>query len=305
MIVFWLLFAKLIPLYVIIALGFVAGRLLHVSKESVAPLILYIITPFVVFHAVATTPITLGVLSLPFLFFITATVIALIFFSITKSIWNDTTRNILAFTSGAGNTGYFGLPVVIALFGEKTLGVAVLCTLGIILYENSVGFFLTARGYHTIKEAFIKVIKLPSLYAFFLGIMVQILNIHPEMLYPDIAANFRGAYSILGMMMIGLGLSSIKHYIFDWKFTTLSFIAKFAVWPIFITIFIVLDTRFLQLYDSSLYKIMILMAIVPLAANTVVVATELKAQPEKAAIAVFLSTMFALFYIPFFSIWYF
>jgi malate permease and related proteins len=41
------------------------------------------------------------------------------------------------------------------------------------------------------------------------------------------------------------------------------------------------------------------MAIVPLAANTVALATELKVHPERAAIAVLLSTLFALFYIPF------
>jgi predicted permease len=40
------------------------------------------------------------------------------------------------------------------------------------------------------------------------------------------------------------------------------------------------------------------MSIVPLAANTIAIATELDVHPEESTIAVFLSTIFALFYIP-------
>jgi predicted permease len=41
-----------------------------------------------------------------------------------------------------------------------------------------------------------------------------------------------------------------------------------------------------------------LISIVPIAADTVVFATEFKSHPQKVAITVFLSTIFALIYIP-------
>lgn len=50
---------------------------------------------------------------------------------------------------------------------------------------------------------------------------------------------------------------------------------------------------------------MILLAIVLLAANSVAFATELNAKLAKAAVAVFLSTVFALFFIPICSIFLF
>ncbi len=50
--------------------------------------------------------------------------------------------NILAFATGSGNTGYFGIPVGIALFGEKVLPVFIIAGFGFILFENSLGFFL-------------------------------------------------------------------------------------------------------------------------------------------------------------------
>lgn len=43
---------------------------------------------------------------------------------------------------------------------------------------------------------------------------------------------------------------------------------------------------------------MLLISACPLAANTVAFATLLKTEPEKAGVAVLLSTVFALFYIP-------
>ncbi len=61
---------------------------------------------------------------------------------------------------------------------------------------------------------------------------------------------------------------------------------------------IIADNMVFRIYNPSIHKVMILMSIVPLAANTVAFATELKAQPEKASVAVLLSTLFALFYIP-------
>jgi malate permease and related proteins len=62
--------------------------------------------------------------------------------------------------------------------------------------------------------------------------------------------------------------------------------------------FIALDRGFLHFYTTVIHQVMVLASIVPLAANTVAIATELKTQPEKAALAVLLSTVFALFYIP-------
>jgi len=296
--IFFTLLGKLIPLYVVIFLGYIAGRFLNVRKESIASLLIYIIAPIIVFHGVATTKLTPGVLSLPLLFFTIACILSLLFLWIGKSFWKDTTKNILAFTAGTGNTGYFGIPVALILFDESAVGFIVIAILGLMLYENSVGFFITARGHHTVKEALIKVVRLPTLYAFFLGVLVQLAAIPFGQALSDVMVSFRGAYSMLGMMMIGLGLASINRFSIDYLFLGLSFLAKFILWPLIMLLVIVFDNLWLRLYTPAIHKVLVLLSIVPLAANTVAFATELKAEPEKAALAVGLSTLFALFYIP-------
>ena len=61
---------------------------------------------------------------------------------------------------------------------------------------------------------------------------------------------------------------------------------------------IIADINLFRLLNRDIYQIMFLLSLSPLAANTVSFATILKVQPQKAAIAVLLSTIFALIYIP-------
>jgi predicted permease len=197
-----------------------------------------------------------------------------------------------------GNIGYFGLPVAIALFNKNLIGITVLCILGFTLFSNSVGFFMVAKGTHTASQALKKVLTLPTLYAFFLGIIVNLLKVQFSPTAISTIVNFTGAFTILGMLIIGLGLSDIKDYKFDFKFIFSTFFAKFIVWPLLVLFVIFIDSHTIELYGSGIHKVMILMAIVPLASDTVTFASQLHVHPEKASLAVLLSTLVALFYIP-------
>lgn len=296
--IFLLLTGKLLPLYFLILLGYFAGRKLKVEKESIASLLIYFIAPVIVFHGVVTTKITLAVLSLPLVFFLVCSLISVLFLRIGKVYFRDATKNLLAMAAGSGNAGYFGLPVALSVFGERALGFVALIIMGFILYENTTGFFLMARGHHTVSESFRKLLRLPAVYAFLLGLIINMSGVKLGGWYPELVYYFRGAYTLLGMMMIGLGLSGVSRLAYDSNFFNLAFTAKFAVWPVIILLFINLDKLLFHLYTGEMYSIMLLMSLVPLAANNVAFASALKVHPEKAALAVLGSTLFALFYIP-------
>ena len=225
-------------------------------------------------------------------------------FLLGRFIWHDTTRNILAFAAGDGNTGYFGIPVATILFNTNLVNIYIFGSLGLSLFESSLGFFITAKGQYTAQESLLKIAKLPSLYAFFIGLLFNTIGLHLGSIYTDTVSNFRGAYTILGMMIIGLGLASIVDYKFDFKFIGLSFFAKFIVWPVLMALVIIINTATLRIYDPNISKVLILLSIVPLAAATVVIATQMNVQPEKASLAVSSSTLFALFYIPLISVFF-
>lgn len=296
--IFFSLLLKIIPLYVFILLGYLGGRYLKIDKESIATLLIDIIVPVVVFTGVVNTKITLSTVSLPILFFLICLLISILTYFISDFFWQDSTRNILSFITGTGNTGYFGLPVAIALFGTNILGPVAAVILATNLYATSVGYYIAAKGHHTAKDSLIKVLKLPILHAFILGVLINVLGIHLGKIYFDMANNFTGAYTILGMMLVGMGLSDVKDFKIDIKFIAVSFLAKFLLWPLIAIAILFIDYSTIKIFDPAHYKVIILMTIVPLAANMVSYATVLKSHPEKVSMAVLLSTIFALFYIP-------
>lgn len=282
-----------------ILLGYISVRVLKAQRETIARMLIYIIAPIIVFYGSYTAEINIVNLSLPFLFYVVSSLIAILFLGIGTLVFkNDSTKNILAFTAGTGNTGYFGIPVTLILLGNDALSLAVFSLLGFFLYECTTGFFMVARGNHTVKESLTKLVKLPIIYAFFIGLILNYLKIDLGDIAITTFDSFKASYSILGMMMVGMGLASVKIQHIDLKFISFSFLSKFIFWPLIIFCIVFADKNFFHLYNQNIYNIMILMSIVPLAANTVTYATELKVHPEKAALAVLLSTLFALFYIP-------
>lgn len=289
---------KLLPLVVLIVLGYAAGTLAKVEKKSVARMLLYIIVPVIVFHGVYTTTITVGAILLPVSFYVLACTLCLLAFALGKLVWKDNTANIFAYSAGTGNTGYFGIPVVLALLGPESLGPAVLATMGLIFFENTLGFFITARGSHTLKQSLIRVLTLPSLYALFLGLALNLSHVHLPAAYDTLATGFRGTYTTLGMMMIGLGISGFQKFEVDLPFLALCSVAKFIVWPLTVAGLLALDGMSTHFIDPSLHTLVLLLSLMPMAANTVVLATALKVKPEKAALGVLATTIFALIYIP-------
>jgi malate permease and related proteins len=281
---------KMVPFYIFILFGFISGRFLGTKKETLASILIYILAPIIVFNGALTTKLDFSHLSLPLLFFFLCCMMCLLFYAIGRVAFDDSRKNILAFTAGSGNTGYFGIPVTLALMGESSLATVVLIVLGFVIYENTLGFFIVAKGSHTVKESIAKLLKLPALYAFAIGMICNILAMSQPQVYIDSMTIVKGAYSLLGMMLIGMAISELRSMKPDVPFTGLAFASKFIAWPAIVAGLIFLDKTALHIYSSDIHGVMTVLSLVPLAANTVTYATELRTHPEKAALTVFLST---------------
>jgi predicted permease len=112
---------------------------------------------------------------------------------------------------------------------------------------------------------------------------------------------FKSTYSVLGMMIVGMGLAGIQKTSFDLKFILASFTSKFIFWPIVVGLIVWADLAFFHIFNQEIHKVMLIMAIIPMAADTVVFSTKFNIHPEKASLTVMLSTLFTLIYIPIFT----
>lgn len=289
-------------MYLLIGAGFLCAKWVHIKKEDIGNLIIYIISPIVVFTSVLEMDLTLSRLSLPLLFTIVCISMGSLAFLLGRYLLKPSYRGILAFATGSGNAGFFGIPLVIYLIGNHAVGVAILCTLGFITYEYSFGFYYAARGHYSSREAIVRVLKLPNLYALFAAVILNLLGNRLPESFVEVSHQFRGAYSVLGMMLVGLGVGSIKKWRINLRFLCLGYLFRSVLWPLLFLFVIYLDTNFWHFFDEVTRKVMLIMALVPLPAISVAIATTFDTEPEDTAVLIISHTLFVIFYIPLFLI---
>jgi predicted permease len=297
--IFFILLLKIFPLYINIILGYLSTKFLDVKRESIASILMYILAPIVVFSATISVKIDFSIIFLPIFFYIFSSILGFIIYGLFRNSWDDATGNILSFSGASGNTGYFGIPLAIIFFPPYLADIYIFTVLASLLFESTTGFYVTAKGNFTVRQSIQKIIKLPTIYAFVLGITFNLLGFGIPDVIGAYTSQFKGAYGILGMMLIGMGIVGLKRgNDLDLKFISISFILKFVFWPLSILIFIYLDKTIFMILNEDLYKVMFLYSVVPLAGNTVMLAVLLKAKPEKASFTILLSTIFSIIYIP-------
>ena len=291
--------SRTLPLYALIVLGYILGKRQDGVREVLADLLIYFVSPVVIAHGILHSELGGKSLALAPLMFLVCCAISTCTYFLSKFVWSDSTRNILAFTAGTGNTGYFGLPVSIVLFGDEAIAPAVIAGLGVILYENSLGYYYAARGHCTAQDCLKLVARLPSLYAVLITATLKFgFHAEPNIYVDEVGTKFVGTYSVLGMMLIGVGLSQLKSFAVDWKFLSSSLMIKFIIWPLVIGSLVSFDSWHLGYLSRIEKSVLIILSCCPLAALTVAFAAKFKAQPEKAAFAVLVSTILSMGVIP-------
>jgi predicted permease len=300
MTIFLTLLTKIIPLYLSIILGALSTLFLNCDKNSIAKILLYILTPAIVFNASLSVKLDLTIISLPIFFFLFSSILAFLLLGLFKKIWNDNTANLLAFSTSTGNTGNVGIPLAILFLEPPLVDIFIFSVLASILYQNSVGYYITAKGNFSVLESLRKVFKLPIIYAFIIGITLNLLGFKLPDIFENYASYLKGTYAVLGMMLLGMGIEKMRsNNSFDIKFISLALMIKFVLWPLFVLFFIFIDKSFIHFLNDGFYMIMFLFSIVPLAGNTVTIATVLNVKPEKMSLTVFISSLVSLIYIPF------
>lgn len=293
------LFINLLPLYAIIAAGYFAGRVFKVDSRTMASLSIYFFLPIVIFGFVSNMAFKPSYVILPAFLYIASTITALSFYALGKRIYKkDSRANLMALCSAMGNAGYFGLPLVLLFFDADKVAIYVFMLLGVSLFEATIGYYIAARGNFSVRNSLIKLLKFPSIYAIATALIVNAMDIElPEMFW-TYWTHVKGCYVIIGMMIIGVVLGSMKTLVFDLKLTVLVFIGKFLAIPLLGGLFIWLDSAVLHMFTIDIYHLIVLITIVPSAANVVAFSAQLNVQPEKAATTVLSGTIFALIYIP-------
>lgn len=290
---------KLTPLYIIILCGFFAKKYLSVEQKSFTGLLIYILTPMIMFSGGYKTDISPDMFYIPLFYFLLCSILSASFYFLGKYLWkNKSIAGLLAFSAGCGNAGYFGLPVAYLLYGDSGLKFAILVLIGSVIYGNTIAIYLLAKGNYNHLESLKKIIRIPGIYAFFLGLLLNVLNVSIPKTLLNAIPLFNNTFSFLGMTVIGIGLANIKLRKIDKKFLISALLSRFAVWPLSMLSLISFDRYYMHLFPNQAHSILFLYSLIPIAVATVIWATEFDIFPEYASVAVLISTIGSMFLIP-------
>ncbi len=296
--IFTLLITNLFPLYILIALGYIGGRYMQLNLESIARILIFMLQPVVAFGAIAKIDFQPQYLALPFMVAGVSATIALTSYYFSKKIFSPKRASLIGMGSASGNTGYFGIPIILALFQPDALGIYLMINVGIQICEATLAYYLGARGEHTVVESVKRVLRLPVIYALLLGLLVNFSGMELPPIFYTYWDHATGAWIIFGMMLIGIALGKSAPLEFNLRLTAWLGAVKFIAWPLAALGLIALDTHVLHLFDRDIHTMLLIIGIVPLPGNIVAYAAQLNVHPEETAMAVLLSTLFALIYIP-------
>ena len=296
--IFLLLVLNILPLYGLMALGYIGGRWLDVNLHSMAIVAIYLVAPIVNFGAMTRLEFDPRYAILPVVLFICSIGISALMYRLAEWRWKTNSANLIAMGSVSGNTGYFGLPVVMALAGPDWVGLYLFMNLSLVLSENTFGYYIGARGEGDIRTALRKVIRLPVIHAVWLGLLANFLGFH----MPDVLNRYwtyaTGAWIFIGMMLIGVALGKLPKLEFEPRLIRWLFLPKFLLWPL-AGFTIALADRFIwQAFDPIVHQLLIVFTCVPLAGNLVAFAANLRLHAERAAATVLASTLLALLFLP-------
>lgn len=288
-----------IPLAALIFAGFVVGRLNAVDLKTVGILAIYCFTPIVGFGGAAQLNVTPSIILLPFITFALASIVGLLMYYVGQRLLADKiSAFLLPVATGSGNTGYFGLPIAIALFGSDITGIYLLANLGVVVFESTIGFYFINRGNLEPRDALKRVFKLPILYALFLGLVFASLHIELPPSAMKLWEISRGAYVCVGMMIIGIALAQQKKFTLSLPLLSLGLVGRFLLWPILAYFTIMADKNMTQILSLEMRQCIMLLSLAPMAANLASYASQNNLKVDQAAGLILVTTILAVIGLP-------
>ncbi|PCI98706.1 MAG: hypothetical protein COB14_07355 [Alphaproteobacteria bacterium] len=296
--IFYNILGEMLPLYIMMFLGYLSGKVFKVDTKSIATLTVFVISPVVFMLSVQRMQFSAGAIWAPLVIMFLGIGLSLIVLRITKLYMGSKTPYLSALMSGTSNWGYFGMPIAFAIFEPEIVALYVLIGFGTHLFENSFGIYFISRGKLSPLESFKNVFKFPVIYSIFIGLGLSYFSYQLPILDDDFFQYFKGAYVVLGMMIIGLGIANMERFTFDFKFIATVFAVRFLIWPLIAISYIWFDKNVVTLLGEAFYAPLLLFAIMPMGANNIAFAAKFDMNPGKASVAALISTIFAMLYVP-------
>lgn len=285
------LLPAVLPVGLIILIGFIVGRTLSLQGATLSQLALYVLSPALVVDSLYRTELSFRSSSRLILGFALTSLTIYVIIGIINRLLKlpvSLRQGITAIVMFPNNAN-MGLPVVTFAFGAAGLDLAIVYLLGSIFLMFCVGPAMI-RGDGIIQGLKLTV-RLPLLWAILLGLSLRLLSF-PIPWKLDVGIQQLGAAAIpIALILLGIQLSETRFQP-GIKEITLA-IARLLIAPMIAY----LIGRVLQLETLSL-QILVLQSAMPTAVNSLILVSEFGGDKDLVAKAIITSTLMSFVTLP-------
>jgi len=293
---------NIIPIFIIIGLGYIISKKFDLSISTLSKLNFYLFVPGFIFYNLYTTNLSFDMLKI--LFFC---VIYLIFNDVISRIISKIRKYDIGMTSAFknsilfNNTGNIGVSLVTLIFGNapyiidgKTpyLNEALTSQIMILVFMNitmnTIGFYNAGRAKMNIKDSMRQIFTMPSIYAIPLALLLKYVkvDITTTPLWPTIVYIKDGLVP-MALLTLGVQLSKTEFNFRDINVNIAAF-TRLIIRPILALIFI-----YIFGFSGVLAQTVLISYSVPTAVNTALIAVECDNNQNFASQEVMVSTIFS------------
>jgi predicted permease len=284
-------FDVVLPVLAVAAAGGVVGRRLGFSLDTLSKAVFYLFSPCLVFTSIAEIELSGGdVVRLVTVAVVVFAANAVVSFGWSAARRSDRATRAAGVLSGCvANQGNMGLPMAALAFGDAGLQIAVVMFVAGVLLWSSAGIALgsLARGTHSPRRAMLTPLRYPSIYAAFAGALVNAANVDLPAAISDSVGSL-GEASVPTMLVV-LGLQFRRPRL-DGLAEPLSatvnrlVVGPLVAWPV---------AALIDLHGVT-SRTAIMMAGMPTAVMSTILAIELDAKPELVVRTVIVSTLLSI-----------
>lgn len=288
-----ILFKQLIIMFAMLALGAWMKRSKMMSETTFKELgvfLLYVISPIVVFHGYLVAPTQVNTMRL-LVSFGASFILLLMIIGIATLIYHKDGLSI--FASIFTNSGFMGIPLVVALFSQEAVFVLSPLLSWLFVIQWTLGIVVVTKDPRSMS--FKKVMLNPVIIATIVGVIVYFLHIP----IPEVLDEFLGRIGamLMPIAMIVLG-SSFAHLSFKNVFLDarvwLMVLVRLFVLPLFVVVALSVIAKDFELVA---YTLLVAMS-APIGANVAILAQQYNKDITLAASQIMLTTLFSIISMP-------
>lgn len=283
---------SILGIYLFIAVGFGAKWAFKekIDDRTITLLSVYFLQIFLTFWGLLKRPIDTDLLMAPSLYFAITLISLALMIPLSKVLFNNPKeRSIATVAALIGNTGNLGIPLGIALFGERSVPYLTLVNLVNVFVVYTIGVFYYSRGEFSIKDSLLNILKLPVLWAAMVAIALNLIGYRPSEAIDKTL--MMGAYASMTMQLVlfGIYLYGTKLGELNLKLTVWISSTKFLLIPFITWILLgMIET------EPMIKGILFLELIVPLAVANVNLASLYNCSPRTVTVQVFITSVLFL-----------